>query len=484
MPSPAGKPLWLLMLIFGLVAVGCQQPTDPAAESDSSNEPTRPLHVTVTDDPELAKSIAREWKSRVGTEITVESITTAQLLESKRVKTDIIIYPSARLGDLVEERSLLPLSKYISGKLPGHNKGLLPISKKTEVTWGPEQYAASFGSPQLVLYYRRDIFSELKLQPPKTWKDYQQLVTVLSDRKTVAPWLSSPDQPWHAATEPLGPGWASVTLLARAAAYVRHPNQYSGVFDYLSLEPLIARLPFVRALEELQQATASIPADQWPATIDDTRKLFYQGQTAMAISWPSLAATHLLEQSTNEEDSLGWTLLPGSREVYNASDQTWETLPQQEAAHVPLLAISGRLGSVSRNSRQPQFAADSLLRLTSSKWSASISRLSPFTTMSRSNHLTNPVPWLDTGASAVDANQFTDLFRLANNSSRVMFCLRIPGRDRYLAALDKAVLRVLKKESSASEALADASHEWEEITDQLGRQQQSRAYRQSLGLEP
>ena len=104
--------------------------------------------------------------------------------------------------------------------------------------------------------------------------------------------------------------------------------------------------------------------------------------------------------------------------------------------------------------------------------------------MSRSNHLTNPVPWLDTGASAVDANQFTDLFRLANNSSRVMFCLRIPGRDRYLAALDKAVLRVLKKESSASEALADASHEWEEITDQLGRQQQSRAYRQSLGLEP
>ena len=104
--------------------------------------------------------------------------------------------------------------------------------------------------------------------------------------------------------------------------------------------------------------------------------------------------------------------------------------------------------------------------------------------MSRTNHLANPAHWLDLGTSAADANQFTDLFRLANNSSRVMFCLRIPGRDRYLAALDKAVLRVLQKESSASEALADASHQWEEITDQLGRQKQSRAYRQSLGLEP
>ena len=204
----------------------------------------------------------------------------------------------------------------------------------------------------------------------------------------------------------------------------------------------------------------------------------------MALSWPSLAATHQQEESVNEEGSLGWALLPGSREVYNASEQAWETIPQQEAAHVPLLSISGRLGSVSRNSSQPQFAAESLLRLTSSKWSASISRLSPHTTLSRSNHLTNPTNWLDAGTSTNDAIQFTDAFRTASNSSRVMFCLRIPGRDRYLAALDDAVLRVLQNEASASEALADVSHQWEEITDQLGRQEQSRAYRQSLGLEP
>ena len=484
MSSPATHYYWSLLLAVSLGFVGCQQPEGPSGDSDSSDQPDQPLHVMVTDDPELAKAIAREWKSRAGTEITVENITTAQLLDSKRFKTDLVIYPAARLGDLVEKRLLLPLPKYLSQQLPAHNQGLLPISRTTEVSWGPEQYAASFGSPQLVLYYRRDIFTALKLQPPKTWQDYQQLVTTLSDREKVVPWLAEPDQPWRATAEPLGSGWAAVTLLSRAAAYVRHPNQYSGVFDYLSLEPLISRPPFVRALEELQQATSSIPADQWPATVDHARQLFYQGKTAMALSWPSLAAPHQQEESVNEEGSLGWALLPGSREVYNASEQAWETIPQQEAAHVPLLSISGRLGSVSRNSSQPQFAAESLLRLTSSKWSASISRLSPHTTLSRSNHLTNPTNWLDAGTSTNDAIQFTDAFRTASNSSRVMFCLRIPGRDRYLAALDDAVLRVLQNEASASEALADVSHQWEEITDQLGRQEQSRAYRQSLGLEP
>ena len=490
MPSPAakqpvpGKHRWLLLLVIGLVAGGCQQQTDSTGDDSNATVPERPLHVTVTDDPELAKAIAREWKSRAGTEITVENITTAQLSESKRLKTDLIIYPAAHLGDLAEQRLLLPLPKYLSDKLPQHNKGLLPIAKKTEVTWGPEQYAASFGSPQLLLYYRRDIFSELELQVPETWQDYQQLVTVLSDREKVAAWIGDQNQPWQAAAEPLGPGWASVTLLARAAAYVRHPNQYSGVFDYLSLEPLIGRAPFVRALEELQKAASPIATDQLTATPGSARQLFYQGHAAMALSWPSLAATYLAEQSASEAVSTAWALLPGSREVYNASDSVWETLPAQESAHVPLLAISGRLGSISRNSSHPQFAADSLLRLTSSKWSASISRRSPFTAMFRANHLANAIPWMDVGTETIAADQFADVLRQSNNSARVMFCLRIPGRDRYLAALDKAVLRVLRQESSASEALADASHRWEEITDQLGRQEQGRAYRQSLGLEP
>ena len=65
-----------------------------------------------------------------------------------------------------------------------------------------------------------------------------------------------------------------------------------------------------------------------------------------------------------------------------------------------------------------------------------------------------------------------------------MFCLRLPGRDRYLQHLDQAVAQALSGEASPQEALLETSRQWEAVTEELGREQQGQAYRQSLGLEP
>jgi multiple sugar transport system substrate-binding protein len=478
---PRARHLLLLLIMTGLTSSGCQ---DPAANLATKPEAEPTLHVTVTDDPELATAIARQWKARAGSKIIVTNISTAQLLDSKRLQADLIIYPSAQLGHLATKQTLLPLQKYLNETLSEHNKGLLPTASKAEVSWGPQRYAASLGSPQLMLYYRRDIFEALNLKPPETWSDYQQLVSLLSDRNRVSPWIPTDQEAWKATAEPLGPGWAAITLLARAAAYARHPNQYSGVFDYLSMEPLIAGAPFVRALEELEQAATSSPGKEWTTSPTATRQQFYQGQAAMALSWPSLGASNQHEEATAKPVPVAWALLPGSRDIYNASDQTWETLPGPERAHVPLLAISGRLGSISRNSRHPRFAADSLVRLTSTKWSASVSRRSRFTAMFRSSHLSDPIPWMDIGTSPTAADQFAAIYQQAHAGSRVMFCLRIPGHARYLQELDQAVARVLSREASAQDALLATARQWEAITKELGREEQGQAYRQSLGLEP
>lgn len=471
------------LLLLAMVSLGCQdQNTNPKKDANTEPEPT--LHVTVTDDPELATAIAREWKSRAGSKITVANITTTQLLESKRLQTDLIIYPSAQLGQLAAQKKLLPLRKYLTETLAEHTQGLLPTASKTEVYWGPERYAASLGSPQLMLYYRRDIFEALELEPPETWTDYQQLVSVLSDRERLAPWVPADQQSWQATAEPLGPGWAAVTLLARAAAYTRHPNQYSGIFDYLSMEPLISSVPFIRALEELLQAANQETGKKWPSSPSATRQHFYQGQAAMALSWPSLGDSPQDSTTATKPLSVAWALLPGARDIYNASEQAWETLPGPETAHVPLLAISGRLGSVSRDSRHPRFAADSLVRLTSTKWSASVSRHSRFTTMFRTSHLADPIPWMDIGTQPTAADQFAAVCQQAHTASRAMFCLRLPGRSRYLQHLDQAVSRALSGEASPQDALLEAARQWEAITKELGREQQGQAYRQSLGLEP
>ena len=50
-------------------------------------------------------------------------------------------------------------------------------------------------------------------------------------------------------------------LLARAAAYAKHRDQYSALFNVETMEPLVAGPPFVHALEELVAAAKLGPAD-------------------------------------------------------------------------------------------------------------------------------------------------------------------------------------------------------------------------------
>ena len=59
---------------------------------------------------------------------------------------------------------------------------------------------------------------------------------------------------WCGTIEPLAPGWAGLVLLARAAPYAKHRDNYSALFDIETMEPLVAGPPFVQALEELVAA--------------------------------------------------------------------------------------------------------------------------------------------------------------------------------------------------------------------------------------
>ena len=66
----------------------------------------------------------------------------------------------------------------------------------------------------------------------------------------------------------------------------------------------------------------------------------------------------------------------------------------------------------------------------------------------------------------------------------ILHAPRIPGRERYLAALDEAVQRALAGEAAPQTALDEAARRWREITAELGVDSQRNAYRRCLGMEP
>ncbi len=340
--------------------------------------------------------------------------------------------------------------------------------------------AVPFGSPVFVVYYRADLLEKIHRQPPRTWAEYQELAKVLADLKQ-----STAETPFFAVAEPLGPGWAGLVLLARAAAYVKHRDNYSTLFNLNTMEPLLAGPPMIRALEELVAAAKFGPPHALQFDPVAVRAAFWQGKCGMALSWPSAAGEYPGEKipaDTEAQISVGFVELPGSSKVFNINNQAWETRGENDDSHVPLLSLTGRVGVVAKESTQQEAAFQLLLWLSNEQNSVQISPFSPATTLFRQSHLKQPNLWMEKAVSPVAAQQYAQLTAQTLRREQWL-ALRIPGREEYLAALDQAVMAAVRGDLTPADALAKAAKQWQEITDKMGVQQQLKAYLHSLGLE-
>lgn len=470
-----------IVLVVLTVLPGCKRPVDPA-DSSIQKQPTIPLRVLVLDDEELAAVVKQEWDSRGGLS-RVTNKTSAELLasEPRRLNADVVIYPSGLLGELAEREFIVALDD-TTLSVPGFDRsGLFDLIRMREIAWGDEVLAVPFGSPQLTLFYRKDIFEQLQLQPPATWKEYQALTTRLVDRAAIGALAPPEDQLWYATVEPTEGDWASFLLLARASAYARHPNQYSTLFDFGSMEPLIAGPPFVRALEELIAAAKQGAPSLSPT---EARRIFLAGQAAMALTWPSRAGDVSAERASELEEWIGIVELPGAREAYSLRSDSWEQLQENDSGRATLLAASGRLGSVTDDCRQKQQAIAMLLLLTGEELGSTVSVQSKFTTMARTDQLASASSWVDRELEGSPARMYAEAVEAAQNRAAWVDAVRLPGRDKYLTALNGAVDRAIAGDATAAKALEVSSTRWVEITEELGSESQRTAYVRNLSLKP
>ncbi|MBC8354049.1 MAG: extracellular solute-binding protein [Planctomycetes bacterium] len=478
--------LWSLALII-VVAGGCKR---DHGESDSPNAapPELPLRVLVIDDEPLAKAVKLAWDSRVGGDTKVITLTAAELLEGerKRLNADVVLYPSYLLGELAEREWIEPIDSEDASDPLFDRQGIFELIRLHEINWGNTVYAVPLGSPQFTVLYRKDIFTKLQLEPPATWDEYQVLVNRLSDRSTIGDLAAPSDEEWSGVAEPLAPTWAGTMLLARAAAYARHRNQYSTLFDFNSMEPLIASPPFERALQELVTSAANDRNTQH--TPKSACRAFLAGECAMAITWPSQAGNDSSVPSPltlSERDNwIGVCELPGSTEVYNSRTKSWGERGTDESARVSLIAIDGRLGSVTKNSHRKKQALGMLFMISGDELGTTIGSSSSHTTLFRATQLGQESTWVDRELAGDAAREYGEVVQAAQNRASWLDAIRIPGRDKYLAALDRAVESVASNEATPADALSAAASKWNDITDSIGRASQQRAYMRSLGLEP
>lgn len=448
------------------------------------------LRLLVADDPELAEAIGRlrgEWRGATGAALEIGETTEGALLGASAPDADAVIYPASDLGLLVENDRLLPLAEQslAGGEIDWTD--IFESDKTHDACWGADVYGVPFGAPVLVCWYRPDLLKALDRAPPETWPQYRELAQLLADRAKLGDAVSAEQTAWSGTVEPLAEGWAGLTLLARSAAYAKHRNHYSALFDMRTMEPLIASPPFIRALDELVAAAKLGPADALEATPARAMKAFIKGECGLALTWPEPRRADTAEPAGDLTTDAGGDAhfacleLPGAEDVYNPQTREWETRRADEGMHLPLLGMAGRVGSVVKGSEHADAAIHLLGWLAGPQWSARISTASRSTTLFRRSQVEIAPQWVEPGLGSAAAD-YAEAVQRSLTAAEFLGAPRLPGRLDYLAALDRAVRAAVAGEASSEDALRTAADEWRKLTEELGVERQRAAYRHSLGL--
>ena len=460
----------LLSSCLAFLVLGCGQQSETVNDVEPK-PPLRvqgPLRVLIVDDEELGVVLEREWRASSEHAIEIDHVGASDLLasvqaDSKKLDTDIVIFPSAMLGTLAERKLLRPAPRELASE-PSYRYGeIFDLVRRRETHWGAQPYAVSFGSPTLVLLRRADLVPNA----PETWEDLNREVARLTEG-------GLPDA-MTALAQPLADGWAARVFLSRAAGYLYDSSKVSGVFNYATMEPRIASDPFVRALEEmLADCADGFSFDLTPAT---SLQAFVDGRAAMAITWAS--AIPAGDGGDAALDSAKVSDLPRASRLNADSGGRNAT----GSNSVTLFGIDGRMGAVSRAAKNAALANIFLAWATGPQDSAMISSRSAHTAPFRSSHQAVAGGWTHPRLPASAAEEYARTVQESLCRSRAFQCLRIPGYDRYLRILDEKVLQVLHRRQQVRPALDEVADRWAATTDELGVSRQIAAYRLSLGIE-
>ena len=359
-------------------------------------------------------------------------------------------------------------------------------------TWNGKIHRVTIDSDCHTLNYRTDVFSDPDLAkqwkdsggqgdwgPPKTWQQVQAITKFLKGKKfkgkDVYGFLDQP-KPWG--------GFGFYFLASRATAYAKYPGEKNWLFDE-NFKPLINSPAFVRAIQDVVDALPSEPPDQINADGNTTAfQQFVTGTGSLLEWWGDIGTFARTSDTATIGDVLDFAILPGSDDVYNFRTQKWEKLasgPNQS----PNMAYLGWgiyvMKSVDADPKRQKAAWSAAAHLGGkdlSMWTAAYpSGFQPY----RKSH-TNLDLWALAGYDKKYIGAYMDSQSTSYNHPNSAIEPRIPGIFQYYSIAEDELSKVYAGKETAQQGADNVAAAWEKLTDKLGRENQVKYYRISMGL--
>lgn len=444
-PRIADRRTALLSLFATAVMVGCGKEKSGTPDQTAKPRSDVPLRIVLAGSETDAESIRLAWSMTAEQPLQIETVDIAQPDFSDLImRADVAILPQQALGGIVHDGAATTLVEALLEKYDQQYGKPYPAVEESLGRYGGETWGLGVGAKVFAL-----LATDSQLQC-ETWADYHDWVKQLGGK----------------AAEPLAKGWAATSFLNRCALTFSR----RWLFNRMTMQPEITGSDYVDALEQMR-ATASLyttpaknPTQIWRGMV--------RGELQGAIGYEVPIALSLADDSPVDPspDALESDRIGNDTDQFDVSvfDCPMETEINRLwfGPHTPFVCISSgcRQTDVSK-----QFVG----------WLSGGERISSVREQTDRFSQTRASMGNDGGQSE---SAYSRWLAGRLQTRQIVPGLILPSAQQYHDALDQQVIACLSGKRSAAEAMAAAAEAWEAITEKVGRQKQTAAWKRTLGF--
>ena len=360
-------------------------------------------------------------------------------------------------------------------------------------TWDGKTYRISIDGDCHNFNYRTDYFENEDLA--KAWKDEGhsgnwEVPTTWQKVTEVSKFLKGKK---HAGFPAYGyldvqKGWGGFGfyfLGSIATAYAKHPDSPAFLFEPETMKPMVNNPARVRAIQDVLDRRDCQPPDQINADPGVTGfSQFLAGTGSMVSWWGDVGSNANTSDESLVQGNVGFDILPGSDDVYNWKTGKWETL-SSGPNYAPNMAYIGWglycMKTVDMDTTKRKAAWSACAHIGGKDLSLWMSMYPSGFQPYRNSHF-NIDEWVGAGYTNAFASDYLASEADSYNHPNAAIEPRIPGIFQYYSIAEDELSKIYAGEYDAQTGADNIAAAWDKITDQIGRENQIKLYKASLGL--
>jgi multiple sugar transport system substrate-binding protein len=458
------------------------------------------LDIVTFTGPQIAEPLQRrapDFSALTGATVNVVTVPFAELYQS--ILTDQatgtnsyegFVFAPQWMGDFIVPGYLEDLTPFVGADDAIQWDDIGQFFREFSATYNGQVYTIPLDGDFQMVYYRSDVLEAAGLEPPTTWDEYLAVAEAVHGMDM----NGDGEGDYGSCIGKARSNQAYWFIYSIAAGALQAQGTSEGAFfDTTTFEPLVNNPAFIRALEVYQATTAFGPPDELNIGVGDTRTLFTGGRCALTLDWGDIGPLAVDPEQSIVQDLVGSIITPGWTQVLDRStgelvacDDTTCPYAIDGVNYAPFAAFGGWSGGVSAalDDLTTQATYDFFSYMSQpaqANVDVTIGRtgFNPY----RISQFENLQPWIDGGFSEAAAQDYLGAIGDSLNSPNMALDLRVPNNQRYQqVVLDTVLAQFLAGEFTAAEAAAQIESQWNEITEELGRDAQLASYLATLGI--